>query len=79
MSRLEITRASSAEQLIDNLYQEVQRRLAASPPGLCPIDLSLAFIQLCHAQTCGKCAPCHLGLNQLKFLLKEVIDGKGSI
>ncbi len=79
MSRLEITRASSAEQLIDNLYQEVQRRLAASPPGLCPIDLSLAFIQLCHAQTCGKCAPCHLGLNQLKFLLQEVIDGKGSI
>ena len=65
--------------MIDNLYRDVERRIAASPPGLCPVDMSLTFLQLCHAQTCGKCVPCRVGLGQLCKLIEEILDGRGTM
>lgn len=53
---------SRAQTVIDGLYRDVERRIAASPPGLCPVDLAMNFLNLCHAQTCGKCVPCRVGL-----------------
>ena len=50
------------------------RRLSASQPGLCPVDMSLNFLRLCHAQTCGKCVPCRVGLGQLAALIEQVLD-----
>ena len=50
MSRLDIKSPSRAQTVVDNLYRDVERRIAASPPGLCPVDMSLAFLHLCHAQ-----------------------------
>ena len=61
--------------MVDNLYRDVERRIAASPPGLCPVDMSLSFLQLCHAQSCGKCVPCRIGLGQLSKLIATVLDG----
>ena len=52
----------------------MERRISASPPGLCPVDLSLNFLRLCHAQTCGKCVPCRVGLSQLADLIEQVLD-----
>ena len=75
MSRLDIKSPSRAQTVVDNLYRDVERRIAASPPGLCPVDMSLAFLQLCHAQSCGKCVPCRIGLGQLSKLIATVLDG----
>ena len=61
MSRLDIKTQNRAQTVVDNLYRDVERRIAASPPGLCPVDMSLAFLKLCHAQSCGKCVPCRIG------------------
>ena len=36
--------------------------------------MSLSFLRLCHAQTCGKCVPCRIGLGQLTTLLEQVLD-----
>ena len=47
-----------------------------STPGLCPVDLALNFLNLCHAQTCGKCVPCRVGLGQLSILLGDVLEGR---
>ena len=44
--------------VIEELYKDLERRIIASPPGLCPVDMASAFLKLCHAQTCGKCVPC---------------------
>ena len=60
--------------MVDNLYRDVERRIAASPPGLCPVDMALAFLHLCHAQSCGKCVPCRIGLGQLSKLIATVLD-----
>lgn len=34
---------------------------------------------MCHAQTCGKCVPCRIGLGQLQNLLEDVLDGKATL
>lgn len=75
LSRLDIKSPSRAQTVVDNLYRDVERRIAASPPGLCPVDMSLSFLQLCHAQSCGKCVPCRIGLGQLSKLIATVLDG----
>ena len=75
MSRVDIKSPSRAQSVVDNLYRDVERRIAASPPGLCPVDMSLAFLHLCHAQSCGKCVPCRIGLGQLSKLIATVLDG----
>ena len=77
MSRLDIKTPSRAQTVVEGLYME--RRIAASPPGLCPVDMSLSFLQLCHAQTCGKCVPCRIGLGQLTLLINQVLDGEATM
>ena len=76
MSRLDIKTPSQTQAVVDQLYRNVERRIASSPPGLCPIDMALNFLNLCHAQTCGKCVPCRIGLGQLSRMLQEVLDGQ---
>ena len=68
MSRLTIDTPSRADLVMEQLYKDLERRIESSPPGLCPVDLSRAFLELCHAQTCGKCVPCRVGLGQLNHL-----------
>ncbi len=79
MSRLKIRTKSQAQELVDSMYAGMERRIAASPSGLCPIDITSSFLNLCHAQSCGKCTPCRIGLGQLSVLLKSVLDGEATM
>ena len=79
MSRLDIKNPSRSQTVLENLYRDVERHIEASPPGLCPVDMSHAFLQMCHAQSCGKCVPCRVGLGQLSKLIEQVLDGKASL
>ena len=74
LSRLSIETPGQAQTVLEGLYRDVGRRISASPPGLCPVDMSLNFLRLCHAQTCGKCVPCRIGLGQLAELIERVLD-----
>lgn len=79
MSRLDINTPDQAQMVVDQLYHDMERRIIASGPGLCPVDMSLNFLTLCHAQTCGKCVPCRIGLGQLSNLMRGILDGKGKM
>ena len=79
MSRLEIPVPNKAQVVVEQLYKDLERRIEASPSGLCPIDMSKAFLELCHAQSCGKCVPCRVGLGQLKKLISDVLDGTATM
>lgn len=79
MSRLEMIIPSKSQLVIEQLYKNLERRIEASPPGLCPVDITLAFLELCHAQTCGKCVPCRIGLSQLKSLLNDVLNSNATM
>lgn len=79
MSRLEVSTPGLAQLTVENLYKDLERRIVASPPGICPIDLQLSFLKVCHAQTCGKCAPCRIGLGQLQKLIEDVLEGRANM
>ena len=79
MSRLEIASPKKAKIVMEGLYKDLERRIESSPPGLCPVDMARAFLELCHAQTCGKCVPCRIGLGQLNNFIREVLDGKATM
>lgn len=79
MSRLEIASPKRARIVMEGLYKDLERRIESSPPGLCPVDMARAFLELCHAQTCGKCVPCRIGLGQLNHFIKDVLDGRATM
>lgn len=79
MSRLSVITPSKAQTTVEGLYKDLERRIVASQPGLCPVDITASFLKLCHAQTCGKCAPCRIGLGQLGNMLDDILDGKGTL
>lgn len=56
MSRLNVSSPKNAKASTQQLLLDFSRRISANPPGVCPIELQLAFLKVCHAQSCGKCA-----------------------
>lgn len=79
MSRLEIISPNKASIVMEGLYKDLERRIESSPPGLCPVDMARAFLEICHAQTCGKCVPCRIGLGQLNQLIRDVLGGNATM
>lgn len=79
MSRLSIETPGRAQTVLTGLNRDMERRINASQPGLCPVDMSLNFLRLCHAQTCGKCVPCRVGLSQLAVLIERVLDRTATV
>ncbi len=75
MERLQIEKPREGEKVIEGLYRDIARRITSSPKGLCPVDMTLNFLRVCHAQSCGKCTPCRIGLGQLADLIEDVLDG----
>lgn len=75
MSRLELIGLDNTQETIVRLCRTAEQRLAPNPYGVCPVEMARNFLELCHTQSCGKCAPCRIGLKQLTILLDRVLDG----
>lgn len=72
MARLSIAPKSSADARIGGFLERHARRVAATPPGTCPVAAQLALLHTAAAQTCGKCVPCRDGLPRLAAMLERV-------
>lgn len=79
MSRLKVETPDQVQLTVERLYKDLERHIVASPPGLCPVDLQLSFLKVCQAQTCGKCVPCRVGLEQLRHLMEDVLEGRATM
>lgn len=79
MSRLEVITKTKAQVVIEDIHKDLERRIASSPPGLCPVDMTASFLKLFHSQTCGKCVPCRIGLGLLVEMLEDILDGKATM
>ena len=79
MSRLTIMSASRAQTTVEGLYMDMERRIQASPPGICPVDLTAAFLRMCRAQTCGKCVPCRIGLKQVENMIDDILENRAEL
>ncbi len=74
MERLYMKSKDQAQVAVEGLYKDLERRITASPAGQCPVDMAAAFLRMCHAQSCGKCVPCRVGLGQLQIMLEEILS-----
>lgn len=79
MSRLSIVTKNRSQETVEELYKDAERRIQASQPGLCPVDLAKSFLHICHSQSCGKCTPCRIGLGQLENIIEKILSGKGEL
>ncbi len=79
MSRIRIISMNQAQQTVEELYKDIERRIQAAQPGLCPVDLAATFLHISHSQSCGKCIPCRVGLGQLETLIDSVLDGTATM
>lgn len=65
MSRLSIITQNRAQATVEELYKDVED-VSVPAFGLCPVDMASSFLKMCHAQSCGKCVPCRIGLDAWK-------------
>ncbi|MBQ9367518.1 MAG: FAD-dependent oxidoreductase [Victivallales bacterium] len=78
MKRLDLKTPLQLETTLEQLHAGMQRRLVASPPGLCPVETALNYLELSRSQSCGKCVPCRIGLAAMAELLEKLLDGEGN-
>ena len=43
----------------------------------CVVDVSKFYMTFCVDESCGKCAPCRIGTNQMRAILDKISKGKG--
>ncbi|MCD8364236.1 MAG: FAD-dependent oxidoreductase, partial [Clostridiales bacterium] len=79
MSRLSVVETGKMRAFGEDLRAQIAQRIAANPPGVCAVEQQLAILRVCHAQSCGKCVPCRIGLGRLAELLEDVLDNRGTM
>ena len=45
----------------------------------CMVDVARYFVEFTHSESCGKCVPCRVGLDQALDILNRFTDGTGSL
>ncbi len=78
MDRLKFRTTDPAWKTMDAICGDLSRRIAASPRGNCPAEVTAALLRLCASQSCGKCVPCRIGLSELANILDTILEGGAS-
>ncbi|MDL2249550.1 FAD-dependent oxidoreductase [Lachnospiraceae bacterium OttesenSCG-928-J05] len=79
MSRLQVKKSDEVQRSVNQMYEVLERRMIAGAVDSCPADFHLGFLKMCHAQTCGKCTSCRIGLKQLQNLLEDVLENRATL
>ena len=45
----------------------------------CMVDLARYFVSFTEKESCGKCAPCRLGTRQMRMILDDICEGRGTV
>nr|WP_275664973.1 NAD(P)-binding protein [Enteroscipio rubneri] len=72
LAKLSIASKVEDDALLGAFLERHGRRIAAMPPGICPVAAQLSLLQAAAAQTCGKCVPCRDGLPRLVAMIERV-------
>jgi NADH-quinone oxidoreductase subunit F len=44
----------------------------------CMVDLARYFVKFTESESCGKCVPCRLGTRQMRMILDDICEGRGT-
>ena len=70
-----LSQRGNMNQRIDVVLQKFRSRMTSYPPGMCPLVLYRALLQISMNQTCGKCVPCRDGLVEVDRMLLGILNG----
>lgn len=73
MARLSVTPRAKDDAKFATFLDEYERRVEATPPGMCAVAMQLDLLRAGGCQTCGKCVPCREGIAHIETLLEEVL------
>ena len=74
MARLSVAPRAKDDSKFATFLDEYERRVEATPPGMCAVAMQLDLLRAGGCQTCGKCVPCRDGLPQLAAMLRHLVD-----
>ena len=66
------------QSVVADLQKALGERFIKSTLSPCPVEFTAAFVNICNAQSCGKCTPCRIGLAQLHTLIEQILNGEGT-
>ena len=73
MARLSVAPRAKDDSKFATFLDEYERRVEATPPGMCAVAMQLDLLRAGGCQTCGKCVPCREGVVHIETLLEEVL------
>ena len=73
MARLSVAPRAKDDAKFATFLNEYERRVEATPPGMCAVAMQLDLLRAGGCQTCGKCVPCREGIAHIETLLEEVL------
>lgn len=73
MVRLSVAPRAKDDAKFATFLDEYERRVEATPPGMCAVAMQLDLLRAGGCQTCGKCVPCREGIAHIETLLEEVL------
>ena len=73
MARLSVAPRAKDDAKFATFLDEYERRVEATPPGMCAVAMQLDLLRAGGCQTCGKCVPCREGIVHIEALLEEVL------
>ena len=77
--KYQLTDSDSFDSRLRDPMEKFQRRIQATPPGMCPVSMTLSMLQASRYQTCTKCVPCRDGLPVLEKFMQEILRGSATM
>lgn len=71
MNRFALTSEERPRAAAEDICADLLRQLDAGFPDACPICFTAASLRLLHCRSCGKCAPCQIGLLELAGVFEK--------
>lgn len=73
MARLSVAPRAKDDAKFATFLDEYERRVEATPPGMCAVAMQLDLLRAGGCQTCGKCVSCREGIAHIETLLEEAL------
>ncbi len=78
MNEMHMAGLNDEQSAVAELQRALGERFIKSTLSPCPVEFTAAFVNICNSQSCGKCTPCRVGLQQLHSLIEKVLRGEGT-
>lgn len=77
-ARITLDSVPKNQAALEQSYLDARGHIAAASSGIAALEATAGLARLFQAQTCGKCVPCRIGVEQIIRKLDAICDGECS-